>query len=131
MFAHYVWSTWQREPRIDAEWETRLYGCIAAKCKELGSLWVIVGGMPDHLHVLLRLPPMVGYALVAKEIKGSSSYLLNHELARGTGFRWQGGYFARTVDPDNLDPVREYVRNQKQHHAMGNTVAEWERLAGE
>jgi REP element-mobilizing transposase RayT len=79
------------------------------------------------VHCLVRLHSPVSVATLAHDIKGASSHLITHLIAPGQGFKWQGNYGAFSVSPGELDPVRAYIRNQKQHHAGSTTRSEWER----
>ncbi len=119
---HYVWSTWEREQIIEAEWEERLRAAIAKKCQEIQCPAYAINGMPDHVHVLLRLSDKLAIAQVAQLSKGSSSHLINHEFNLAKSFRWQGSYGASCVEVENIDRVRIYIYNQKQHHENGSTI---------
>jgi putative transposase len=87
-----------------------------------------LGGMPDHIHLLVRFPTTLTIADLVKGIKGASSHLQTQHAAPGEFFKWQGGYGAFTVSPDVVPAVRTYIQHQKQHHAAGNLWAEWEQM---
>ena len=127
LYLHSVWSTWDRLPLITPDVEPRLYGAIAAKCRELTCLPIRVGGMPDHLHLLVRLHPTVPIALLLKEVKGSSSHLMAHQIKRGEFFKWQGAYGAFTLRQDDVPVVKHYIVNQKRHHGEQSFRPEWEK----
>jgi len=75
-----------------------------------------VGGMPDHIHLVVRLKSEPSVATMIKVIKSKSSKWLNEQPRRPGRFEWQRGYAAFTVSVSPLDKVRAYVRNQQQHH---------------
>ncbi len=79
---------------------------------------IAIGGVEDHVHVLLRLPATRSIADLVKQLKGSSSHLANHEVLP-RGFKWQGGYSASSVSPHYVRRVRDYVLNQEEHHRAG------------
>ncbi|HEY0015371.1 MAG TPA: transposase [Longimicrobium sp.] len=79
---------------------------------------IAIGGIEDHVHVLLRLPATVAIATLVKQLKGSSSHLANHEVLP-RGFKWQGGYSASSVSRRVLPIVRNYVLRQEEHHRDG------------
>jgi REP element-mobilizing transposase RayT len=85
--------------------ERPLFACIAAKCEELKSQPLRIGGTEDHVHVLARLHPMVAVAELAKGMKGSSSHLITHEVDPDAGFKWQGSYGAFSVSPEDVPRV--------------------------
>src|SRR5579862_754485 len=91
LYMHLVWATWDRQPLITPEMEARLYTCIATCCRDLQAHLVAIGGVSDHLHVLVRLPVTLTVAQLAKDLKGTSSHFITHALAC-PDFRWQGAY---------------------------------------
>lgn len=127
VWVHLVWATWDREPMIRAEWEAGLYAGIAAACREMKATPIEIGGTVDHVHLLLSLPAALRIADAAHDMKGASSHLVNHVLAPGAGFRWQGAYGAFSVSMESVEAVRAYIRNQKQRHADHDLNPEWER----
>ncbi len=63
---------------------------------------------------------------LVKEVKGSSSHLVTHEIKPGIFFKWQGAYRAFTIRKSDVPIVKAYIRNQKQHHADKTFSPEWE-----
>ncbi len=78
-----------------------------------------MGGVADHVHLLVSLAPAVSVSNLVKDVKGTSSYLMTHEFVRGEPFRWQIGYGAFSLRRDDVPIVRRYVMDQKEHHARG------------
>src|SRR6188472_782208 len=62
LYVHFVWATWDRLPLITPQAEARIYNCIAAKCHELKCDPIAIGGIEDHVHLLVRLAPTVAPA---------------------------------------------------------------------
>ena len=127
LYLHCVWSTWDRLPLIKPEIEWRLYASIIAKCKELKCELVAIGGIEDHVHLLVRFPTTLSVATLLKEVKGSSSHLVTHEVMPNEFLKWQGAYGAFTLSKDAVKNVVAYINHQKEHHAAKNLVEEWER----
>jgi REP element-mobilizing transposase RayT len=73
--------------------------------------------MPDHVHLVARLPTTTSIADLVKQVKGASSHFANDKLKLAAQFKWQGSYGAFTVSRSNLDEVVAYVKRQKEHHA--------------
>jgi putative transposase len=121
LFVHLVWATWDRLPLVTAELRPAIYGCIQAECSGLGAEVVAIGGVEDHVHVLVRLPTTVSVAELVKQIKGASSHLVTHRLGKWGEFKWQGGYGAFTVSRSEVPIVRRYVLRQEEHHRAGST----------
>ena len=127
LYVHCVWATWDRLPLITPDYEAQIYASIAAKCRELGCEPLEIGGIEDHMHLLVQIPPTVAVSMLIKEVKGLSSHLMTHVLQPGVFFRWQGAYGAFSVSHDAMPHVVEYIRNQKTHHSEQRLLAEWER----
>ncbi len=126
LYCHLVWGTWDRLPLIRPEIEGRLYGAIWAKLRELRCVAIALGGTEDHVHCLCSLPATVSIAYLVQQVKGASSHLMTHEVVGPSEFKWQGSYGAFTVARDALAAVREYVLDQKRHHAGRELWPEWE-----
>lgn len=126
LYLHCVWATWDRLPLITDEIEGAVYAAIHAKGTELQCPCLAIGGMPDHVHVLVRLHATVAVADLLKGIKGASSHLVTHMVQPGEFFKWQGAYGAFTVSKQDVPQVMAYVQRQKQHHAGNELWGEWE-----
>ena len=126
LYLHLVWSTWDRLPLISPSLEARLYAALTAKCKELQCEALAIGGVPDHIHMLVRFAPTILIADLVKGNKGSSSHLVTHQWMAGEFFKWQGAYRAFTVSPGDVERVRQYIHNQKVHHRVKTEITDWE-----
>ena len=129
LFVHCVWTTFTRLPLISGDVETRLYAAISTKCETLGCRVIALGGVADHLHLLVRLPAALAVADLIQQTKGASSHFMNHEISLDSAFKWQSGYGAFTVSKRSIGTVAEYVHNQKVHHSKGQMIDELERIA--
>jgi putative transposase len=119
LYLHVVWATWDREPLLAPELERPIYACIQAKCRELKTEVIALGGIEDHVHLLVRFPAIIAVAHLVKEVKGASSHLATHCVAGGEGFKWQGAYGAFTVSKGDVPRIKAYVLNQPEHHREG------------
>ncbi len=126
VFVHLVWATWRREPLIGPDVEDRIRACISSACAKLRCEALVVGGVADHVHVLVRMHSTVSVAALAKELKGSSSHLVTHEVTPDRFFRWQATYGAFSVSAAEVEAVVGYIRGQRRHHATGSARADWE-----
>ena len=130
VLVHAVWSTWDREPLLTPEVTPHVHAAIAAKCRELRCLPWAVGGIADHVHLLVGLCSSVSVAHLVQEVKGSSSHLVTHGLGRPRLFKWQGSYSAFSTCRSDAQRVREYILNQAAHHAREEVVHSWEPESG-
>ncbi len=127
VFIHYVWATKHREPFLqDPQIERRIYRCIQSEAEKLGCAVVALNGMQDHVHLLLQMPATVTISHIAKQTKGISSTFAREKLFGGDAFDWQEGYAALSVSPRQVAKIKEYVQNQKQHHAQNTIQPLWE-----
>ena len=126
LYVHLVWSTFGRAPWISERIEKPLYAAIAEKCRELRCPPLTIGGIADHVHLLIALSPAIAIATLVKEVKGSSAHLVTHRLSPDTVFRWQGGYGAFTLRKEDTPTVRRYILHQKTHHDTNTLCSEWE-----
>jgi len=124
MYAHLVWATWRRTPWLEGEVEHRVHRCLEGRARKLGCAVLAVNGMPDHVHLVLRVPPIVAVASLARELKGTSSRFANARLIET--FRWQSCYASFSLSRSHLKPAVAYVERQKQHHAEHTVMARWE-----
>jgi REP element-mobilizing transposase RayT len=126
LYLHLVWSTWHRMPWISVEIQQRVYAVIARQAKELNADVLAIGGIEDHVHVLVELPTTVSVGELVGRMKGASSHFVTHVLLSPQPFKWQGGYGAFTVSRRHLEAVRHYVLNQQEHHLGGSVYTEME-----
>jgi putative transposase len=129
LFYHFVWGTKNREPLIAPQWEEALHNAIAAKATELGAFVHAVGGIEDHVHLVVSVPPKIALSTFIGQVKGNSSHFVNHGLDADTHFAWQAEYGVVSFGEKMLDMVAQYAKNQRQHHADGTTIAMLERVA--
>jgi REP element-mobilizing transposase RayT len=127
LFVHLVWATWDRLPLIDPGLKPRIYRCIQAEAFGLGCEVSAIGGIEDHVHVLVRYPPVVSVSSLVKQIKGTSSRLVQRELRPGEFFKWQGSYGAFSIAETHIEAVRRYIHRQEEHHRTGRLNATLER----
>jgi putative transposase len=122
MYVHLVWSTWNRAPLLTPERTAQVYRAITRKCYALGCNPLAVGGIADHVHLLVRTPPRLSASALVKEVKGFSSWEANPQHGARAEFRWQGGFGAFSLSRQQVERIRRYVLNQPAHHANGTLV---------
>ena len=84
--------------------------------RNLKSRLIQAGGMPDHPHLLIELHPTISVVEVIQKLKSNSSRWIKQKFPRLRRFRWQEGYAAFSVSRSRLPRVKEYIRNQPEHH---------------
>ena len=126
IFIHLVWATWGRQPLLTPDFSPRVQRVVVDKAQECGAEVLAIGGVEDHLHLLVRLPTTMNIATLMKQIKGSSAYFVAHQLAPGSNFRWQGSYGAFSVGRQQIGSVCAYIARQREHHAANDPLVRWE-----
>lgn len=126
---HLVWATDERQPLINAASAAVIWRTVYGKAKELAVIVHAVGGMADHVHLVVSVPPQLALAECVRQLKGASSHAVNLDGPAATRFRWQAGYGALSVGGRSLPDVVAYVRHQGAHHRNGSTLAVYERTA--
>ena len=86
-------------------------------CRQKGIEIMEGHAMPDHIHLVLRIPPKFSVARVVGYLKGKSAIQIHREaLDVKKGFTgkhfWSRGYCVSTVGLDEAT-IRAYVRNQE------------------
>jgi putative transposase len=125
---HIIFSTKNREPWLDSDVRPRMHPYVATICRDLAAEFVHVGGMADHVHVVITLPRTLSQAELIEQIKKTSSKWIKALDARYRGFSWQRGYSAFSVSPSQLEAVLEYVDTQQEHHRTRTFRAEYREL---
>jgi putative transposase len=130
-YYHLVWATKDRQPMINPDRESILYPFLLGKCDYLGAILHQIGGIDNHIHLIVSIPPKISVADFVQHLKGSSAHHLNEisnqEVIHSSKFVWQPGYSVFTLSKNQLEPAIAYVANQKQHHAEKTTIPALER----
>ena len=84
-FTHFVWSTWDRMPLLEGEIEREAYALIRAQCTRMKVTLYALGGVADHVHLLVSLPRTLCLADFMEAVKGVSSKALNDTHGSPTG----------------------------------------------
>jgi putative transposase len=117
---HYyiIFSTKDREPWLKPDIQDRVWSYLAGIAQNNKMNPIQIGGMPDHVHLVVGLPTTLSMSEALHLIKGGSSKWIKEELPGMRGFAWQDGYSAFTVSQSNLAEVVSYVKNQHEHHRV-------------
>jgi REP element-mobilizing transposase RayT len=119
---HVIFSTRQRLPWITPQHEQRLWNYIIGIGKNKGIPVLAVGGMEDHIHILIALPASLPLAKAVQTIKANSSRFMGEKQR---DFEWQRGYGGFSVGASAVDATIEYIRYQKKHHQKRDFKAEF------
>jgi len=115
LHCHVIFGTKHQRPLIAAEWRSRLHAFLGGSIRTLEAVPVAVGGVADHVHLLIGLRATHRLADLLRDVKRASSAWV-HETIRDRQFSWQDGYGAFSVSASVLEKVKRYIANQEQHH---------------
>jgi REP element-mobilizing transposase RayT len=125
---HLVFSTKNRIPLISKNLQADLYAYIGGIVRGEGGKLLEIGGMPDHVHLLVKLKPSVSLSIMLNRIKAKSSKWINQEKLKLRKFGWQEGYAAFSVSESQVTKVRPYIQNQITHHRRQSFQEEFRAL---
>ena len=111
---HTVFSTKYRRPTIRPQIEDRLHKYMTSRLYRHGSFVLEINGALDHVHILHTLPRTKTLSKLIEDMKSFSSGWMAKQGY--IDFWWQDGYYSHSVDHKNCERVKNYIRNQKQHH---------------
>jgi REP element-mobilizing transposase RayT len=131
LFYHLVWSTKWREPLLTPAVEKQIYGFLTSKAVGLHGVVYTVGGMADHIHMVVAIPPAVSVARFVGQVKGVASARLNKSGISDVRFEWQAEYGAYSFDAKRLPNFIGYVERQKEHHNEGAVIPILERMTSD
>ena len=113
---HVIFSTKNRYPLITASIRNDLHAYMGGIVREREGIALIIGGMPDHVHLLVKFKPKFAVSDVIRDVKAASSKWINETKEGFHKFGWQDGFAAFTVSQSQAAAVHEYIENQEMHH---------------
>ena len=116
IYVHLVFCTKNRQPVIDDFIEDELFSYLGGICRNLECNPIQVGGYKDHVHILCLLSKKIALMKLLEEIKSNSSKWIKTKGSEFKDFYWQNGYGAFSVNPTEIEIVKKYIINQKEHH---------------
>src|SRR6266498_5407855 len=109
-YHHCVFSTKERRPLITPALRDRLWPFLGGIARQNKMKAVEIGGVEDHVHILLSLPATMAIAKALQLIKGGSSKWVHDTFPKHRLFGWQEKYGAFSVSASQLDRVTEYIK---------------------
>ena len=124
---HVVFSTKDRVPSIAAAWRERLHAYLGGVVRNVNGVPEAMGGIADHVHLLIGLRATACLADVVRDVKAVSSRWVHEEIGERS-FAWQEGYGAFTVSASQRGIVCEYIARQEEHHRKRTFQEEYREL---
>jgi putative transposase len=116
LFYHFNWTTKYRRAWIVPEIEPILFDTIRSKTIGLGGRVFAVNAVPDHVHLVVSIPPILPISRFIGQVKGISSLRVNESCLLPQRFQWQEEYSVFSVEESRLPVCISYVERQKEHH---------------
>ena len=123
---HIVFSTKERRPLMRAEWRDRIHAYLGGIVRNQGGVAEAVGGVEDHVHLLVSLRTTHCIADFMRDLKKDSSNWVTENLERN--FSWQEGYAIFSTSSTHVAAVRGYIAGQEEHHRKSNFLDELKAL---
>ena len=111
-----IFATKERVPVLNPELRERLWPFLGGIAKQNGIKPRCVGGVADHVHLLLSMPTTLPIAKAIQLIKGGSSAWIHQNFRQLRNFSWQEGYGAFSVGISQIPETIAYIENQEEHH---------------
>lgn len=129
VYIHFVWSTKEREPFLDSpELRKKVWQHIRENAKLKEIFIDMINGYQEHCHCLISLGPEQTMSKVMQLIKGESSFWINKYNLCKQKFEWQDQYYAASVSESVVNRVRDYIKNQEEHHKKTTFQEEYDQL---
>lgn len=129
VYIHFVWSTKNREHFLDSpELRKKVWWHIKENAKAKDIFIDTINGHQDHCHCLISLGADQTISKIMQLLKGESSYWINKHKLCGKYFEWQDEYFAVSVSESVVAKVREYIKNQEEHHKTITAQQEYDQF---
>jgi putative transposase len=115
---HVVFSTKNRKPWIQPDIEQRVWAYLGGIARDNDLKPVRFGGIENHVHLLLGIPPTIAVSHAVQLLKGGSSKWMKENFPGAAAFGWQDGYAAFTASKSQLPEIEAYIAGQREHHRV-------------
>jgi putative transposase len=126
-YLHFIWATWDRLPALTPDVRDLVYPVILAECAKQNCRVEALGGVANHVHLVVHFSATASIAGLMKAVKGASSHLVTQKMPSHF-FKWQGAYGVESVEPEGLPAVIQYVQDQEKHHRDHRLETRWETI---
>ena len=116
LYFHVVFSTKLRQRWISQEFEQDVWDEIGSIVKCIGCQPIKIGGIEDHIHSLMRVPPKIAPSEAVQKMKSNSPRAIHQKFGKLRIFAWQDGYSIFSVSKSIAPQVVKYIENQRIHH---------------
>lgn len=116
-YVHLIFSTKHRQPWLtDRQQREQLHAYMTGICRNQDAPSIIIGGVEDHVHLLIRMGKSHVIPDLVRDLKRDSTKWIKEQFQNLADFHWQEGYAAFSVSPGHVDAIRGYIATQEEHH---------------
>jgi len=126
IYIHTVWATKDRLPYLKNELRPMIIDHICENAKVKNIHIDHINGHKEHLHALISMDAEQNIATIINLLKGESSFWINKQNLTKNKFGWQDDYFAVSIGESQVEAVRQYIRNQENHHQVKSFQQEYD-----
>ena len=123
LYIHLVFAVKNRGCFIGPSWQQELYAYLTGVIENRRHKVYAIGGMRDHIHILVSMSPAQSVSELMQETKRASTLWIKERHLVDGNFAWQEGFGAFSYGKSQVNNVVTYIQNQKQHH-LGKTFRE-------
>ena len=133
IYLHITWHTKESAPLLTASVEPVVRHAVRGKCINTPGVFIHeIGGIETHVHICVSIAPTVYISEFIGQLKGFSAHEVNTKLGVGRKLlEWQAGYGVVSFGTKDLEWVKQYMQNQREHHARGTVHERLERITSE
>lgn len=129
LFYHIVWRTKDSAPLLTPNVEPLTHKYLTHRALQTPDAIVhAIGGIENHIHLAVSLPPTVELAKWIGDLKGACAHAINHGPSDLGTLAWQAGYGIVSFGKRDLPWVVDYIHHQREHHAAGRAQDRLERI---
>ena len=114
---HIIFRPHKNKPVITEQYERDLYAYINALVRKKGYVLHRINSMPDHIHLLISLPPSACISDFVRDLKiATHSFMKNNKDKFPHFEKWAESFAVLSYSMGQKDTVYNYIKNQKEHH---------------
>jgi REP element-mobilizing transposase RayT len=125
IYIHYVFAVQNRIGLIQDRWRDELYKYMTGTITNKGHKLLAIGGMPDHVHLLVSMSPKQSPSDLMADVKRSSSLWINEKRLVPGKFSWQEGFGAFSYGKSQIPDIANYIETQEKHHKKRTFMEEY------
>ena len=123
---HVVFAPKYRRMAIYGQIKRDIGQILRRLCEQKGVTIIEAEACPDHIHMLISIPPKLSVAQIMGYLKGKSSLMIfdrhaNLKYKYGDRHFWARGYYVDTVGR-NKKQIQEYIRNQLEEDKIADQI---------